>query len=87
MTETRAVDDFLDEFETPDFDATYLRLDRYGQPILLRGKYAGEPLNRVPRGYIRKFILQAWMDEMTCEEREIFEHYGKKEDEPTITED
>lgn len=51
----------------------YLQEEENGQLTLLRGKYRSCFLSDVPRGYIRNYILKTWTDDMTEEERELFE--------------
>lgn len=51
----------------------YLQEEEDGQITLLRGKWASCFLSDVPRGYVRNYILKAWVDDMTEEERELFE--------------
>jgi hypothetical protein len=58
----------------------YLQEEEDGQLTLLRGKYASCYLQDVPRGYVRKYILKAWIEDMTDEERELFEARAKKEE-------
>ena len=58
----------------------YLQEEEDGQLTLLRGKYRSCYLSDVPRGYVRNFILKTWIDDMTEEERELFEARVKKEE-------
>jgi hypothetical protein len=58
----------------------YLQEEEDGQITLLRGKYSSCYLQDVPRGYIRKYIMTAWIEDMTDEERELFEARAKKEE-------
>lgn len=51
----------------------YLQEEEDGQLTILRGKYASCYLQDVPRGYVRNYILKTWIDDMTEEERELFE--------------
>jgi hypothetical protein len=71
----------MDEFEDHAL-GDYLMFSE-GQYVLLRGKYKGKPLNQVPRGYVREYILNAWKDALSEEEHQIFAQYGKKPDEKT----
>lgn len=57
----------------------YLQEEEDGQLTLLRGKYASCYLTDVPRGYVRNYILKSWTEDMTEEERELFEARAKKE--------
>jgi hypothetical protein len=58
----------------------YLQEEEDGQHTLLRGKWRSAYLSDVPRGYVRNFILKTWIDDMTEEERELFEARAKKEE-------
>jgi len=49
-----------------------------GQYVLLRGKYRGTPLDKVPRGYVREYILNAWKESLSEEEQQLFEQRAKK---------
>jgi hypothetical protein len=51
----------------------YLQEEEDGRVTLLRGKWASCYLEDVPRGYVRNYILKAWVDDMSEEERELFE--------------
>jgi len=64
----------------------YLQEVEGGRHIILRGKFKGGYLDTIPRGYIRKFILKKWIDGMTEEELELFEKYGKKDEEKEMPE-
>jgi len=56
-------------------------LQKYpGGVLLLRGKFAGQYLHSVPRGYVRKYILVNWIDDMTPRELELFTLHGQKEE-------
>jgi hypothetical protein len=59
----------------------YLQEEEDGRVTLLRGKWASCYLEDVPRGYVRNYILKAWVDDMSEEERELFEQ-RIKEDNP-----
>lgn len=56
----------------------YLQEEEDGRITLLRGKWASCYLEDVPRGYVRNYILKAWVDDMTDEERELFEQRIKE---------
>lgn len=49
-----------------------------GRYIVLRGKYKGTPLDQVPRGYVREYILYAWKESLSEEEQQLFEQRTKK---------
>lgn len=51
----------------------YLQEEEDGRITLLRGKWASCFLSDVPRGYVRNYILKTWVDDMSEEERELFE--------------
>lgn len=51
----------------------YLQEEEDGRITLLRGKWASCFLSDVPRGYVRNYILKAWVDDMSEEEQELFE--------------
>lgn len=58
-----------------------------GQLVLLRGKYTGTPLDKVPRGYVREYILKRWDESLTEEEREAFQKRITETQDPAVTED
>lgn len=58
----------------------YLQEEADGQLTLLRGKWTSCFLSDVPRGYVRNYILRNWVEDMTEEERELFEARAKKEE-------
>lgn len=57
----------------------YLQEEEDGQITILRGKYASCFLDDVPRGYVRNYILKNWTEDMSEEERELFEARTMKE--------
>lgn len=69
-----------EELSTARALGDFLFQEKSGRCKVLRGKYRGRYINEVPRGYVRKFILTAWREDMNPLELEIFEHYGKKEE-------
>ena len=58
----------------------YLQELPNGRCIILRGKFRGSYADSIPRGYIRKFILEKWVDGMTPDEQAIFEELGRKDE-------
>lgn len=61
----------------------YLQKVEGGRHIVLRGKFKGVPLDEVPGGYIRHYILLSWADSMNPAEEKLFEHYAQKENNMT----
>lgn len=57
----------------------YLHPTPDGRYTLLRGRYRGAFVDTVPRGYIRNFILEKCIEDLTRKERQLFELYGKKD--------
>ena len=57
----------------------YLQEESDGRLTLLRGKWASAFLSDVPRGYVRNYILKAWVEDMTEEEKELFEQRTQQE--------
>ena len=51
----------------------FLQEEEDGRITLLRGKWSSCYLEDVPRGYVRNYILKTWTDDMTEEEKELFE--------------
>ena len=45
-----------------------------GRYVILKGKYRGSFVDTIPRGYIRKVVLDKW--DLTDDERAIFEYHG-----------
>jgi hypothetical protein len=70
----------LEEFEGPRDLGVFLMEIPGGRHIMLRGKFRGGYLDTIPRGYLRKYVLQKWIEDMSEEERTLFEKYGRKED-------
>ncbi|MHC4620544.1 MAG: hypothetical protein ACYTEQ_22580 [Planctomycetota bacterium] len=60
---------------------SYLQQFPGGRCIVLRGKYKGAYADTIPRGYIRKFILVKWRDDLTPAELALFEEWGKTDEE------
>tara|TARA_Y100000296_G_C5171368_1_gene257462 strand:- start:1216 stop:1437 length:222 start_codon:yes stop_codon:yes gene_type:complete len=58
----------------------FLRETAEGDIYILRGKFQERKIEEVPRGFIRKYVLNAWREDMTPRELEIFEQYGRKDD-------
>lgn len=59
----------------------YLQEEEDGRVTLLRGRWSSCFLSDVPRGYVRNYILKHWTEDMTEEERELFEQ-RVREDQP-----
>lgn len=68
----------MDEFEDHALGDYLMFSD--GHYVLLRGKYRGTPLDKVPRGYVREYILKAWKETLSEEEEQILAQYGTKPD-------
>ncbi len=62
------------------FRGDYLQQAPNGRYIILRGKYRGSYADTVPRGYVRKFVLVKWIDDLTEDEQAIFEKLGRKDE-------
>jgi len=67
----------MDEFEDHAL-GDYLMFSE-GQYVLLRGKYKGTTLDKVPRGYVREYILDAWKESLSEEEEQLFTERTKRD--------
>lgn len=67
----------MDEFEDHAL-GDYLMFSE-GRYLVLRGKYKGTPLDQVPRGYVREYILNAWKESLSEEEEQLFLERTKRD--------
>jgi len=73
----------LEELGDAALQGGYLQRLPTGRCIVLRGKYRGAFADTVPRGYIRKFVLVKWRDNLNPAELALFEEWGRKDEEQT----
>lgn len=71
----------MEELADAPLLGSYLQRVPGGRYIVLRGKYKSAFADTLPRGYVRKFILVKWRDDMTPAELKLFEKWGHKEEE------
>jgi hypothetical protein len=71
----------FEELDDTHLVGPYLNAFGNGRYIVLRGKYKGSFLDTIPKGYIRKFVLTKWVEDMTPYERTLFTAAAEEEEE------